>query len=311
VKAGPWGTARHRRPYLLTMTIARVSTALAVTLLVLAGTGGPAAAHGAPTTPLSRAAGCQPQGQWVRSAACAAAIATSGKVDWDNIRLAGVDGRDRQKIPDGRLCSAGLSAFRGLDLPRADWSTTALPSGGQITFTYRGTIPHAGTFRWYITKDGYSPTRPLRWADLDDKPFLTVANPPLKNGAYTMTGKLPAGRTGRHLIYTVWQTNPDTYYSCSDVVLTGGGAAGGGAAGTSATPAGDSAAAGTSATPSTGGGDAVADPADAQADARAAEPGLSPVADTSRMVPFLFGAAALFALTAAALLFVLRRRRMT
>jgi len=68
-----------------------------------------------------------------------------------------------------------------------------------------------------MTKDGYSPTRPLRWADLDDAPFLTVNNPPLKNGAYTMTGKLPAGRTGRHLIYTVWQTNPDTYYSCSDV----------------------------------------------------------------------------------------------
>ena len=224
------------------MTIARVSAALAVSLLLVAFIGGPAAAHGAPTTPLSRSAGCQPQGQWVRSAACAAAIASSGKVDWDNIRVAGVNGRDREKIPDGGLCSAGLSGFRGLDLPRADWQTTALPSGGQLTFSYRSTIPHPGTFRWYLTKDGYSPARPLRWADLDDKPFLTVANPPLKNGAYTMTGKLPAGRTGRHLIYTVWQTNPDTYYSCSDVVLTGGGAAGGGGAGSGSGSASGSAA---------------------------------------------------------------------
>jgi chitin-binding protein len=289
------------------MTIARVSTALAVSLLVLAMTGGPAAAHGAPTTPLSRSAGCQPQGQWVRSAACAAAIATSGKVDWDNIRVAGVDGRDRQKIPDGRLCSAGLSGFRGLDLPRADWQTTALPSGGQQTFTYRSTIPHPGTFRWYLTRDGYSPTRPLRWADLDDKPFLTVANPPLKNGAYTMTGKLPAGRTGRHLIYTVWQTNPDTYYSCSDVVLTSAGSAGGGAAGTSATPTGE-AAAGTGATPSAAAG---ADPVAADP---AGDPGLGPVrpvADTSHMLPFVFGTAAFLAIVAATLLFLLRRRRMT
>ncbi len=303
------------------MTIVRtVSAALGASLLVLVLTGGPAAAHGAPTTPLSRAAGCQPQGQWVKTPACAAAIATSGKVDWDNIRVAGVDGRDRQKIPDGKLCSAGLSGFRGLDLPRADWQTTSLPGGGQVTFTYRGTIAHPGTFRWYITKDGYSPTRPLRWADLDDAPFLTVNNPQLKNGAYTMTGKLPAGRTGRHLIYTVWQTNPDTYYSCSDVVLTGGsgGASGAGAAGAAG---GGVAAQGTSVPPSAaaaqvGAPAGAAAPAPAEGDGAqaAAEGDIGPikqVADQSAMVPFLFGAAALLALAAAALLFVLRRRRLT
>jgi predicted carbohydrate-binding protein with CBM5 and CBM33 domain len=298
------------------MTIARVSTALAVPLLVLAVTGSPAAAHGAPTKPLSRAAGCQPGGQWAGSAACVAAIGASGAFgDWDNVRVAGVNGRDRQKIPDGKLCSAGLTGFRGLDLPRADWQTTSLASGSQVTFSYRGTIPHPGTFRWYITKDGYSPTRPLRWADLDEAPFLTVANPSLKNGAYTMSGKLPAGRTGRHLIYTVWQTNPDTYYSCTDVVLTGGGSAGGGVAGTSATPIGGGAAAGGGPTPSTPATGTVVDPAQTgPADARAADTGLGPVrpvADTDRMLPFVFGTAALLALVAAALLFVLRRRRLT
>jgi chitin-binding protein len=289
------------------MTIARVSTTLAVPLLVLVLTGAPAAAHGAPTTPLSRSAACQPQGQWVRSAACAAAIAASGKIDWDNIRVAGVNGRDKQKIPDGKLCSAGLAPFRGLDLPRADWQTTSLPSGGKVTFSYRGTIPHPGTFRWYITKDGYSPTRPLRWSDLDEAPFLTVTDPPMKNGAYTMAGKLPAGRTGRHLIYTVWQTNPDTYYSCSDVVLTGGAGGGAVAQGTSVPPSA-AAPAGAGA----GGADPAAPPgpADAAADA-AADPDLGPVervANSSLMLPFVFGTAALLALAAAALLFVLRRR---
>jgi chitin-binding protein len=289
------------------MTMARASAALAVTLLFLAFTGGPAAAHGAPTTPLSRAAGCGPQGQWVKTPACAAAVAASGKIDWDNIRLAGVNGRDKQKVPDGKLCSAGLSAFRGLDLPRADWRTTSLAGGSKITFSYRGTIPHAGTFRWYITKAGYSPTRPLRWADLDEAPFLTVANPPMKNGAYTMTGTLPAGRTGRHVIYTVWQTNPDTYYSCSDVVLTGGD---GGAA--AANPGGTPAPSASAAPGAGAAGGAAEDPVvTGSADAQAADPGLEPVrnvADTSRMLPFVFALAALLASAAAALLFVLRRR---
>jgi predicted carbohydrate-binding protein with CBM5 and CBM33 domain len=36
-----------------------------------------------------------------------------------------------------------------------------------------------------------------------------------------MEGRLPRGKTGRHLIYTIWQNSstPDTYYSCSDVVF--------------------------------------------------------------------------------------------
>jgi chitin-binding protein len=51
-----------------------------------------------------------------------------------------------------------------------------------------------------------------------------------------MPGKLPKGRTGRHMIYTIWQTSstPDTYYSCSDVTFgsasvapSGSGSAGG------------------------------------------------------------------------------------
>ena len=42
-----------------------------------------------------------------------------------------------------------------------------------------------------------------------------------------MSGKLPPDRSGRHVLYMVWQTTstPDTYYSCSDLVFTGRGAA--------------------------------------------------------------------------------------
>jgi len=78
----------------------------------------------------------------------------------------------------------------------------------------------------YLTRDGYDPEQPLAWSDLDDEPFLTATDPELADGAYRMPGRLPSGRTGRHLILTVWQNSdtPDTYYSRTDVVLAGGAA---------------------------------------------------------------------------------------
>ncbi|GAA3814128.1 lytic polysaccharide monooxygenase [Sphaerisporangium flaviroseum] len=184
-----------------------------------------ARAHGALENPLSRAAACGPEGgEAATTRACRAAVAKSAAnaLDaWDTLRVPGVAGRDREIIPDGRLCSAGLSRFRGLDLPRGDWPATTLPAGARFAFRYRATIPHKGTFRMYVTKDGYTPTRPLTWSDLEPKPFLKVTDPKLSGGAYRMRGTLPSGRTGRHLIYTIWQNSdtPDTYYSCSDVVF--------------------------------------------------------------------------------------------
>ncbi|SCG49469.1 lytic polysaccharide monooxygenase auxiliary activity family 9 protein [Micromonospora humi] len=193
--------------------------AVAATLLFPAV---PASAHGAPTSPMSRGAACGPEGGRAESSACRAAIAAGAAVrEWDNIRVARIDGRDRERIPDGELCSGGLSAYRGLDLPRADWPATTLTAGARHTFRYRTTIPHKGTFRFYVTTDSYAPERRLTWADVETKPFLAVTDPPIRDGAYEMPGRLPAGRTGRHIIYVIWQNSntQDTYYSCSDVVF--------------------------------------------------------------------------------------------
>jgi predicted carbohydrate-binding protein with CBM5 and CBM33 domain len=196
-------------------------------VLLTALAAAPAAAHGGMVNPVSRAAACGTEGgQDARSNACTAALAAGGPqmhADWDNLRVAGVRGQDRQLIPDGKLCSGGLERFQGLDLPRADWPATTLTAGTAYRFTYRGTIPHKGTFRLYVTTDGYEPSQLLRWSDLEQEPFLTVTDPPLKNGSYRINGRLPEAKTGRHLIYTVWQNSdtPDTYYSCSDVVFAG------------------------------------------------------------------------------------------
>ncbi|WP_460070615.1 lytic polysaccharide monooxygenase auxiliary activity family 9 protein [Streptomyces sp. YKOK-I1] len=200
-------------------------TAAAVSPLLLnLWAAGPALAHGAPTQPSSRVYGCSPEGTQTGSAACKAAIAANGTsfAAWDNLRVANVNGRDRQTIPDGKLCSGGLSAYQGLDLARADWPTTRLTPGGTLRMTYASTIPHTGTFRLYLTKQGYDPTKPLTWDDLPERPFAEVKDPTLSQGAYRFSAKLPADRTGRQVLYTIWQNSstPDTYYSCSDVVFS-------------------------------------------------------------------------------------------
>jgi predicted carbohydrate-binding protein with CBM5 and CBM33 domain len=170
----------------------------------------PAFAHGAPVQPISRTAACAGGGS--------------------HLRVPNVDGKDRQVIPDGKLCSGNLPAFKGLDLARTDWPSTTLTAGGTVNVVYKAPIPHDGSFRIYLTKQGYDPAKPLKWSDLSTKPIFT-ADPKISNGAYHMSGKLPSDRSGRHILYTIWQTTstPDTYYSCSDLVIKA-------AAGTAAAP---------------------------------------------------------------------------
>ncbi|MDG4830892.1 lytic polysaccharide monooxygenase [Solwaraspora sp. WMMD1047] len=200
-----------------------VATAAVTALCCPVVGSGPANAHGAATEPVSRAAACGPEGGRAAGSAACRAAARAGIVrdEWDNIRIPDVAGRDRAVIPDGRLCSAGLDRYRGLDLARADWPSTRLTPGTAHTFAYRTTIAHEGEFRWYVTVDGYNPTRPLTWSDLEREPFLRATDPPLRDGAYRMAGRLPRDKVGRHVIYTIWRntSTPDTYYSCSDVVF--------------------------------------------------------------------------------------------
>ena len=196
--------------------------AVAVAAASALGPAVPALAHGAPTTPISRTAACAEGGESTGTAACRAARAANGGNfgNFDNLRIAGVNGRDRQVVPDGHLCSGGLADFRGLDLPRDDFPATKVSAGATLTVRYRATIPHAGEFRIFLTRAGHRPDERLTWDDLGS-PLTRVTDPPLSDGAYRMTVRLPAGRTGRHILYVVWETSstPDTYYSCSDLVF--------------------------------------------------------------------------------------------
>jgi predicted carbohydrate-binding protein with CBM5 and CBM33 domain len=295
-------------------------------LLLTVWAAGPAQAHGAPTYPVSRVYACSPQGGGAAgSAACKAAVAANGApfTFWDNLRVPDINGRDRQLIPDGKLCSGGLSDYKGLDLARTDWPSTRLAPGAKLTMTYASTIAHTGTFKLYLTKAGYDPSKPLTWSELPTQPFAEVKDPPLTGGAYRIRATLPTGRTGRQLIYTIWQNSSteDTYYSCSDVVFPGGGTA------SPTSAAGTAGAKGRTASPSA----AVKSPTAAPSSATAGEsataqkaspaeestaPGSSPVASdidagsSGPSAPMLAGgAAAVLVLTGGAALTLRLRRR--
>ncbi len=215
--------ARRKAARIATVAVVGVAP-LALTALAAA----PAVAHGSMTDPVSRVAACFAEGpENPKSAACKAAVAAGGTqalYDWNGVNIANAAGKSKEIIPDGKLCAAGNDKYKGLDLARPDWPATRLTSGNR-TFHYKATAPHKGSFELYVTRDGYDPTKPLKWSDLESKPFAKVTDPRLENGAYVFNGVVPV-KSGRHLIYSIWQRSdsPEAFYTCSDVVFAEGGA---------------------------------------------------------------------------------------
>jgi chitin-binding protein len=197
----------------------------AAALLLGALTPGSAAAHGALNTPVSRVSGCYAEGpENPKSQVCKDLVADSGTqplYDWNEVNIANADGQSRTIIPDGHLCSANRDKYRALDWARTDWPATPV-AAGRSSVSFRVTAPHRGTMTLYITKQGYDPTKPLKWSDLDTAaPIATYDTvPSAPSGYYTFTATLPA-RTGRQLIYQVWQRSdsPEAFYGCADVVF--------------------------------------------------------------------------------------------
>ena len=184
-----------------------------------------ASAHGTMSNPASRVYTCKNEGpENPKSDACKAAVAAGGTqafYDWNEVSLLDAGGRHRQIIPDGKLCSAGRDKYRGLDLQRADWPAKRI-SAGSLTVTYHASAPHSNSnFEFYLTRDGWSPTQPLRWSDLVHLQTFNNQNPTTFTN-WTLT--IPH-RTGRHLIYSIWQRvvgSAEAFYTCSDVDFGGG-----------------------------------------------------------------------------------------
>ncbi|MFC4497015.1 lytic polysaccharide monooxygenase [Streptomyces ovatisporus] len=215
-------------------TVARIAALGAAPMALTMLSAVPAEAHGSMTDPVSRVSTCFAEGpENPRSAACKAAVEASGTqafYDWNEVNIPDAAGRHKEIIPDGKLCSAGRDKYKGLDLPRKDWPASRM-SAGEHAFSYQATAPHKGSFELYITRSGYDPSKPLKWSDLESEPFAKTTDPQLQGGAYKFKGTVP-GRTGRHLIFGIWQRSdsPEAFYTCSDVTF-GGGEGGTGSAG--------------------------------------------------------------------------------
>ncbi|MEU7702464.1 lytic polysaccharide monooxygenase [Streptomyces sp. NPDC039028] len=263
-----------------------------------------ASAHGAVFNPVSRVAACYAEGpETPKSQVCKDLVADSGTqplYDWNEVNIANAAGQHQALIPDGKLCSANRAKYRALDWARTDWPATAVAAGG-FDFKVRVTAAHAGTMTVYITKQGFDPTQPLKWSDLDASPVAVYhTTRTATDGYYAFTGNLPA-RTGRHIVYKVWQRNdsPEAFYSCSDVTF--GGAAAQPAAAKAQAPSEAKIAAGASLSTVSHAGHG----GDEQAPALSAESAATP---SSPLPTALAGAGALAVFGAGSLLLGRRRR---
>ncbi|MDP4690264.1 MAG: lytic polysaccharide monooxygenase, partial [Candidatus Nanopelagicales bacterium] len=198
----------------------RAATALITALGVLgalltAVAVAPAAqAHGSMANPSSRIHDCFFGDR--TSPMCANAWATNAQAlyDWTEVNQPAANGNHRAIIPDGQLCSAGRSKYAAFDIPSTQWKATNLQpdADGRYTLTWDNTAPHATRYyRVYLTKVGYDPTKPLKWDDLE---LVHDTGARALEPTTTMRMNLPA-RTGRHLLYTVWQRSDSTeaFYS--------------------------------------------------------------------------------------------------
>jgi predicted carbohydrate-binding protein with CBM5 and CBM33 domain len=230
----------HRKLTLRALTVATTAAVLLTTALADI-----AFAHGSAIDPPSRNYGC-----WKRwgSDFQSPLMATQDPMcwqawqadpnamwNWNGLYREGVAGNHQAAIPDGQLCSAGNTGgtrYAALDVPGA-WQ--AVPVNNNFTVTVHDQAKHgADYYRVYVSKQGFNPlTQRLRWADLDlvtqTGPIApgagTPSNDPVLNGVSVTLNASAPGRTGRHIVYTIWQAAhaDQSYYFCSDVIFPGGG----------------------------------------------------------------------------------------
>ncbi|MEV6350595.1 lytic polysaccharide monooxygenase [Actinoplanes sp. NPDC051851] len=220
--------------------ISALVAAVAATITVLAVSGGPAAAHGNVLSPASRNYGCferwgddfQAPEMATEDPMCYQAWQADPQAmwNWNGLYREGVAGDHQGAIPDGQLCSAGLTQngrYAAMDTI-GDWK--AADVANSFTLQLFDGARHGADYIWvYVTKPGYDPiTEPLAWSDLDlvsqvgDTPADQWTEQ-LSNGVQMDIPVSVSGRTGRAMVYTIWQAShlDQSYYFCSDVNFGG------------------------------------------------------------------------------------------
>jgi chitin-binding protein len=204
---------------------------LLTTLVVVTFGAGNASAHGAVSDPPSRHYGCHnrwPNGPTQQMATedpmCYQAWQAnpSAMYNWNGLFREGVAGNHQGAIPDGQLCSGGLTfdgRYAAMDKVGA-WNAPNRPN--QFTMNLNDTSSHGADYiRVYSTKQGFNPkTQALKWGDLE----LVGQTGRIPTGTRTPIEVNAPGRSGHHILFTVWQAShlDQSYYACSDVNFNGG-----------------------------------------------------------------------------------------
>jgi predicted carbohydrate-binding protein with CBM5 and CBM33 domain len=214
-----------------TLRVAVASVAAVVATAAGAFTAQSASAHGAVSYPVTRAYDCNQRwqspsdpGMQSKDPMCYQAYQANPQAlyNWNGLFREGLKGQHQANIPDGTLCSGGLAKdgmYAAMDVP-GNWNTTSLPN--QFTLKLNDPSSHGADYlQIYVTKQGFDPlTQKLKWSDLE---LVTTTGRQAPTTTYT--ADVNAGsRTGRHIVYTVWQAShlDQSYYACSDVVFGGG-----------------------------------------------------------------------------------------
>lgn len=227
-----------RTKILISAVIAVFAAALTVVLVP----SGPAAAHGNVVSPASRNYGCfarwgsdfQNPAMATLDPMCWQAWQANPNAmwNWNGLYREGVAGRHETAIPDGQLCSGGHAEsgrYNSMDVV-GDWKATSIGDSFTVSL-FDGARHGADYIRVYVSKAGYNPvTTPLKWSDL--QLVTTVPNTPaaqwtqqLSNGVQQDIPVSVPGRSGRAVVYTIWQAShsDQSYYFCSDVNFGGAG----------------------------------------------------------------------------------------
>ncbi|MEU8348581.1 lytic polysaccharide monooxygenase [Streptomyces sp. NPDC048845] len=200
---------------------------LAAALLCLLPWADTAAAHGSVIDPASRNYGCwerwgddfQNPAMEQEDPMCWQAWQhdTNAMWNWNGLYREGVAGDHRGAVPDGQLCSAGLTGdgrYAAMDTPGA-WKTTDV--GDDFTVQSQDQAMHGADYLLvYVSKQGYDPaTEALGWDDLE----LVAETGSIPPSSMMPVDVSTSGRSGHHVVYTIWQAShaDQSYYICSDV----------------------------------------------------------------------------------------------
>ncbi|MGA5420182.1 lytic polysaccharide monooxygenase auxiliary activity family 9 protein [Streptomyces lavendulocolor] len=221
---------RHDRTAPRARRVPHLLVLLCATLLGLLPWTGTASAHGSVVDPASRNYGC-----WLRwggdhlnpameqqDPMCWQAWRADPNAmwNWNGLYRNGVGGDHRAAVPDGRLCSGGRAEggrYNALDAV-GPWRTTRVGSTFSVKL-YDQASHGADYFQVYVTRPGFDPaTQALSWSDLQ-LVRQTGRYAPSQN--YLIGDVSAPGRTGHHVVYTIWKAShmDQTYYLCSDVTF--------------------------------------------------------------------------------------------